>query len=443
MLRLLDSSMVTGAVVCAVLLGCSSADPENGSEATGGGSGLVPGSGGSPGDPGGTGGTPDSSGGAPATGGESASGGNPGGEPARPYPHGFVPTTITSADADAAYAHWKEHWLVSCPDGVYRVEWDTANHTVSEGIAYGMLLAVAHDDREVFDGLWQYYKNNRNQNGFMHWRRVGCEGGQFDQNSNNGASDADLDAAMALVMAECRWGSEYGADATSLIAALLEHQTIEENGLMLLLPGDDKYAFSSGNCLNSSYFAPAYYRVFAERPSTSSADRERWTRLADDSYVLIERMAHPTTGLVPNWAEADGSSSPSGPSGCPWYNLPHTYGADAIRTPWRVSTDYVWWGTAEAKPWLDKVTNFVKSVGVGQVSRRYELDGTPIEPQEHSVMAVGAFATGAMASDQATIDEFAAAALAIEEETRYFPDSLRALYFLQLTGRFTSCGGAE
>jgi endo-1,4-beta-D-glucanase Y len=204
--------------------------------------------------------------------------------------------------------------------------------------------------------------------------------------------------------------------------------------------------FGGADCLNASYFAPGYYRAFAGRPGASTTDAQRWTRLADDTYELIDRMAHPATGLVPNWADMQGNSYEGGPSGCPWYSEPHIYGADAIRTPWRISTDYVWWGTTRAKPWLDKVTDWVKSIGITEVLRRYNLDGTPSIPpepgrQENSILAVGAFAAGAMAYDQPTANEFAAHAAALQEQPRYYVDSLRALYFLQLSGRFTTCGG--
>lgn len=364
-------------------------------------------------------------------------GGGAGGAAPETSPFGFMPTTITSAHADAAYAHWKENWLVSCPDGAYRVEWDTENQTVSEGIAYGMLLAVGNDDREVFDGLWQYYTNNLDPNGLMHWRREGCEG-EDPGDSSNAASDADLDSAMALVMAECRWGSEYASDATDLIGRILEHETVVYDGMVLLQPGD---MFGGPGCLNASYFAPAYYRAFASRDATTPEEAERWTRLADDSYTLLDRMAHETTGLVPNWSDAEGEVYEEGPPGCDWYDEPHIYGSDAVRTPWRISTDYLWWGTAEAKPWLGKVTRWVKDVGITEVLRRYELDGTVVDPQHHSVISVGAFAAGAMSFDQETVDEFTAHALEIEEDTSYFADSLRALYFLQLSGRFTPCGG--
>src|SRR5512141_955602 len=128
----------------------------------------------------------------------------------------YRPTTVSDADADAAYEAWKTGFLEDCTNGVYRVKWSgDGSLTVSEGIGYGMLLTVSHDEQPIFDGLWQYYKNNLDTRGLMHWQRGGCEG---TPSGDNAAADADLDAAMALVMASRRWSTiPYLADALDLI----------------------------------------------------------------------------------------------------------------------------------------------------------------------------------------------------------------------------------
>jgi len=75
-----------------------------------------------------------------------------------------------SQDAADAYNQWKTDYVASCggtsPE-VFRVKFDTPTETVSEGIAYGMLLSVYAADKALFDGLWQYYKNNSNGNGVL------------------------------------------------------------------------------------------------------------------------------------------------------------------------------------------------------------------------------------------------------------------------------------
>jgi endo-1,4-beta-D-glucanase Y len=346
--------------------------------------------------------------------------------------HGVVPTTITDSDADTAYTDWKAGFLEDCGSGLWRVKWSDATLTVSEGIGYGMLLTVLHGEQNIFDGLWQYYQNNVDTNGLMHWQRGGCAG---TQSGDNAATDADLDAAMALVMASNRWpdNATYLTAAQDLIGRIQTYETATgSDGLSLLKPGD---MFGGRTCLNFSYFAPGYYRVFA---GVVPAQAAFWNKLADDSYTLIARVANPTTGLVPNWCDENGATSPSGPSGCTYYTNADQYGSDAARTPWRVATDYVWWGTPAAATWLGQVTGWVDSVGIANIMNRYMLDGTVATgATTHSVVLVGAFADGALAVDQATADAFFGEVVAMTPQTSYFPLTLRALYTLLPLGRFT------
>ena len=143
----------------------------------------------------------------------------------------FRPTTISDADADAAYDAWKTGFLEDCTQRALPREMvGDGTLTVSEGIGFGMLLTVVHDEQPIFDGLWQYYQNNLDSHGLMHWRRSGCEGAQ---SGDNAAADADLDAAMALVMASRRWSTTpYLADAQDLIEKIRVYETANGgNGL--------------------------------------------------------------------------------------------------------------------------------------------------------------------------------------------------------------------
>jgi endo-1,4-beta-D-glucanase Y len=304
---------------------------------------------------------------------------------------------------------------------------------VSEGIGYGMLLTVIHDEQTIFDGLWQYYKNNLDPVGLMHWQRSGCEGAS---SGNNAATDADLDAAMALVMASRRWSTTpYLADAQELINRIQRFETTAgSGGLSVLKPGD---VFGGSTCLNFSYFAPGYYRAFAEVVPEQAAF---WNKLADDSYTLLARVANPITGLVPNWCDEDGATTPAGPYGCANYTNADQYGSDAARMPWRIATDYAWWGTPAAQSWLRTLTAWVKTVGIANIGSRYQLDGTATGTS-HTVVLVGAFADAAIAYDQATVDEFFTEVVTMTPQTSYFASSLRALYLLLPLGRFSPQGG--
>jgi hypothetical protein len=152
-----------------------------------------------------------------------------------------------------------------------------------------------------------------------------------------------------------------------------------------------------------------------------------------------------STGLVRNWGSTDGGSA----SGCN-YDYADDYGDDAARTPWRIGTDYLWWGTAAAKSWLDRVIAWVSSQDPSALGQWYHLDGTfdtsHLGYDDHTAITLGPWAVGAMAYEQATVDSLAEELLSIptslgSHDAEYFARSLRALTLLTLTGHFTTCGG--
>src|SRR5919204_1585715 len=108
--------------------------------------------------------------------------------------------TLSEQAHDAAQSFLDEYVR---PDGRV-VRTDQGGDTVSEGQAYGMLLAVALDDRARFDRAWRWTRENlERDDGLLayHWAN-----GRID--SDAPATDADLDAARALVLAGKRFGSD-------------------------------------------------------------------------------------------------------------------------------------------------------------------------------------------------------------------------------------------
>jgi endo-1,4-beta-D-glucanase Y len=329
---------------------------------------------------------------------------------------GFFPATILPSHAKTAYTTWKTKYLKTCSGNRFRVAFN-ADETVSEGIGYGMLLTVGHGDRTEFDGLWAFYKS-RSTGGLMGWKGSGCD----STTDPNSASDGDLDAAMALIQAACKWGGTYLTEATTLIAAIKSKETIEgaENYLKPASGGLD-------SCQNVSYASPAYYRAFAKKKPDQAAF---WNKLATDTYTQLTRTANASTGLVPNW------SNMSGGAGCGGYANGDRYGYDAARTPWRVAVDYVWNGTPAAKDWLGKLVTWVDAGGGGitAIGDMYTLSGTK-ESVNHNSTFTGAFALAAMSQSQAKADQYGSAFRGIVDTT-YYEESLRAVYMLLASGLF-------
>src|SRR5690606_24723943 len=97
---------------------------------------------------------------------------------------------------------------------------------------------------------------------------------------------------------------------------------------------------------------------------------------------------------------------------------------------------YLWNGTPAAKTWNDKVTAWVNTVGIEKTVQWYQLSGGPDMEEstwnDHTVINVGPWATGAMSYDQATVDAFAAEVVAIptgpgDHDSEYFSRMLKAL----------------
>jgi cellulose synthase/poly-beta-1,6-N-acetylglucosamine synthase-like glycosyltransferase len=174
------------------------------------------------------------------------------------------------------------------------VRTDQGGDTVSEGQSYAMLLAVALDDRARFDRVWSWTKDNLQQpSGLLayHWSR-----GHVD--STTPATDADLDAARALVLAAKRFGSDaYAGDGERIGDAVLSHETAEIGGLPILLAGP--WARSTPPVVNPSYFSPRAYADLASARADS-----RWNDLAGTSRAISTALISGPS-LPPDWARVD------------------------------------------------------------------------------------------------------------------------------------------
>ncbi|MBN1599747.1 MAG: T9SS type A sorting domain-containing protein [Bacteroidales bacterium] len=343
------------------------------------------------------------------------------------YLYGTMPNNVGENDLNIAYGNWKEDFLESCSEGRLRVKFDDPAFTVSEGIAYGLLLSAYANDQGVFDSLWAYYEYFMNDNGVMNWKIEGCD----DIVGFNGATDAELDATVALMVAELRWGNDgnvdYGSEADSLITAIQEYEV--EDGTYVLKPGD---AWGGANTTNPSYFATGYFRAYGDY----TGNNDFWNNVADTSYAVIDNnltVNEAVYNLVSDWCSADGSYSAE-VSG--WaYDQGRSYYYDAARTPWRIAVDYLWYGNSDALAYTNKCDSFVmEQGGISQVYPGYHQDGTAINTGYKDVVFTGAFAVASMASgDQTTINQGYTQVKSMVSSA-YFGATLRVLYMFIMTG---------
>ncbi len=311
--------------------------------------------------------------------------------------------TIADTVLAAEYATWKATRLQDCGDGTACVPRDEGD-CISEGVAYGMLLAAGNDDRATFDKLWGYFKKNKNANGVMKWQTAACGAAMVE----GSATDGELDAAMALYQASCRWGASYDADAKALIAAIKATEVTTCSGRLTLKPGDN---FGGCDRTNPSYVAPGYFKVFATLTNDTS-----WTTLANDGYTLLSALQTAKSGLVPDWSNGTGTPN-AGDEG--------EYGPDASRTPWRVATDYVWFNEPKAATFLNALATYVD--GNGGVARLFGPNSA----------YRGGLAMSALPAGAAKAQEYTDAWLTTSvDDGTYFPGTLRPLYMLLAAQKF-------
>ncbi|HKP64597.1 MAG TPA: glycosyl hydrolase family 8 [Polyangiales bacterium] len=334
-----------------------------------------------------------------------------------------------------AYNQWKAKFVVAA-NGGFRVQRpENNNDSVSEGIAYGMLIAVAMDDKPLFDGLYKYWSTNLHNGGpLMTWQVPGGSGT---------ATDADEDAAMALLLASKQWIGNYLDEARKLMGAVLS--TDMRNNTIL---AGSNY---NGGPLNPSYFAPAWYHAFA---AVDTANAAAWNGLADKAYSLLNGISG-TNGLVPAWCN-DSCTAAATNSGSQNPATDVIYQYDSHRMPWRVGLDYCWYGTAAAKAYVDKISSFFSTSadagkdGIGRIFDMYQLNGRPASNTAvNSASILGTAAVGAMAAGaaqkaflddayQATFDLTTRATLAEFTDGKtaysYYNATVGMLTLLTLTG---------
>jgi endo-1,4-beta-D-glucanase Y len=320
------------------------------------------------------------------------------------------PTGYRNEDVLAVYEQWKTHLVTDVGAGGFRRVQRVAEpglakgSTVSEGIAYGMLISVYMNDQALFDDLWKYAKLHMwNGTLLMNWYIE--ESGNLGQNpsGNGAATDADEDIAWALVMASYQWGGQGTLDksyldyAKQLIEDIWNHEIHDGK-----LPKNGS-SWGDWNNLNVSYFAPSYYRVFAK-----VSGRDAWrVDVVDTVYDTIQgnltsENGNQTNGLVPAFSTAMGGEAQVGDGQPP---LKHHHQYDSCRTPFRIGLDACHFNDPLAKDYLGKISQFYASIGAANIKDGYELNGTP-KPEfpdvfmGRSAAFIGPAGVGAMHSPQ-------------------------------------------
>lgn len=310
----------------------------------------------------------------------------------------------------------------------------------SEGMSYGMMIAVQLDKKEEFDRLWKWaktymYQSDGPYKGYFAWHCT-PDGEQLDANP---ASDGEEWFVMALLFAAARWGNgdgifNYQAEAQAILDTML-HMS-ETNSILatnMFDPQAKQVVFVPrlgplSTFTDPSYHLPAYYELWSR---WAERDNSFWADAAQASRGFWKKAAHPQTGLMPDYAEFTGE-----PHGTDEHK---DFRFDAFRVASNVAVDYTWFA---ADPWAVEQSNrlleFFYSQGIDQYVNQYSLDGEPLSnDRSPGLMAMNAVAALAATTDKAP--EFVAALWDTPIPTgrwRYYDGMLYLLALLHTSGNF-------
>ncbi|WP_458126888.1 glycosyl hydrolase family 8 [Paenibacillus sp. Z3-2] len=317
---------------------------------------------------------------------------------------------------------------------------DTGNLDVrSEGMSYGMMMAVQMDKKEEFDRLWNFSKTYMQHTtgrykDYFAWH---CkpDGTRLSQGP---APDGEEFFAMALIFASNRWGDgaepyNYAAQARAILHACV-HQGEHGEGDPMWDPDTKLIKFIPETPFSDpSYHLPHFYELFAKYADES--DQQFWTEAAAASRAYLHTACHPVTGLSPEYANFDGTPAPIQPHG----DFRHFY-SDAYRTAANIALDWEWfrkdrWQVEQS----NRIQAFFSDIEVSDY-RRYTIEGEPFD--EPSLHPVGLLATNAMASLAADgpyanqyVHQFWNTPLR-QGERRYYDNCLYFFSLLALSGRY-------
>lgn len=258
---------------------------------------------------------------------------------------------------------------------------DIKNHDVrTEGMSYGLMIAVQFDRKDIFDRLWRWGKKYMQHQegplkGYFAWS---CKT-DGTRNAQGPASDGELYYVTSLIFASNRWGNSTGinylAEAQNILDCSMQKIGMErvaplinlEHQLITFTP--DPFG---GRFTDPSYHVPAFYEVWARWAEDGRS--EFWRACARKSREYLHKSIHPVTGLNPDYNNYDGTLLGSKRV------IGEAFRFDSWRVPMNIALDYSW-ACADRKwqqEYGNKIQNFFYSQGIDSFVDQYNVDGTTV-----------------------------------------------------------------
>jgi len=275
-----------------------------------------------------------------------------------------------------------DNWLVF---DYYNTYANSNGAFTSEGVAYGMMLALYMDDKETFDNIWKDAEKylGWNQGDYFFYSWIAYYDRDYEQvvvkQPGVPASDAEIDIAAALIMAYKRWGNTeievnsplYGIQgkitykdrAKSLIETIWNKFTNRDFDDWYINPGGMQQLTQSAGydedywVVNPSYFILANLKLFKDFEEGEGLETHSWNTLIDGCINIMKKYPGYEKGLQPDWMDYEGE--PILKDGNYVDNYKYDMYKDAIRVPWRIATYKLWYDDGKVDEYINNAVNYV------------------------------------------------------------------------------------
>jgi endo-1,4-beta-D-glucanase Y len=267
---------------------------------------------------------------------------------------------------------------------------DVNNNDVrSEGMSYGMMIAVQTNHKEEFDKLWNWAKNHMwhkggGWDGYFAWQRNTSGNGGDD----NCAPDGEMYFMMSLLFAANRWNNkQYMDDAQYIIKRMWDnpqHKLFnQQNNIITFQPQGTGNNFS-----DPSYDLPAFVDLISR---WSTTNQNRWKSAAQATRDHLYKSSNTRSGLFSDYNNFDGT-----PHSESYNQNASKYMYDAMRCAMNFGMDYYLFGS-DAKRETEmakRIIDFFEKDGYKHA--RFNWDGSGASEQytqgETGANAVACFA---------------------------------------------------
>jgi oligosaccharide reducing-end xylanase len=277
----------------------------------------------------------------------------------------------------------------------------------TEGLSYGMMIAVQLNKKDVFDRVWRWSKKYLQhqtgpREGYFAWS---INPKTLKKNSEGSASDGELYFITSLMFASHKWGNKTGIDYYSEARRILDcmwkkdgtgnifNLINTEHKQITFVPEGNNY-----NWTDPSYHLPAFYEIWALY--AKDGHEQFYKNCADTSRAFLQRACHPVTGLNSDYTEFSGAPHPTR-----W--MPPGFRFDSWRVPMNIAMDYTWFGKDKTwqQDYAKRFQNFLRSKGIHSFDDQFNLDGStpdfilqagPVKKLRHSIGLVATSATTEM-----------------------------------------------